>query len=102
MPASPTTRVRFCPHVVWKIVDDTLALLEVNSGEYFSVGEVGVIFAEMCAQGACLQEIAGRVAAEYEVSAEQALQDLIELVDGLEQAGLVEPANDPGPASSSS
>ena len=95
MPASPTTRVRFCPHVVWKIVDDTLALLEVNSGEYFSVGEVGVVFAEMSAQGACLEEIAARVAAEYEVSPEQALQDLAELVDELEQAGLVESADNP-------
>ena len=96
MSTSPTTRVRFCPHVVSKIVDDTLALLEVNTGEYFSVGEVGVIFAEMSAQGACLQEIAARVAAEYEVSPEQALQDLVELVDSLEQAGLVEPAENSG------
>ena len=96
MSPSATGRVRFCPHVVWKIVDDTLALLDVNSGEYFSVGEVGVVFAEMSAQGACLQEIAARVAADYEVSPEQALQDLAELVDGLEQAGLVEPAGNPG------
>ena len=76
-------------------MDDTLALLEVNSGEYFSVGEVGVVFAEMSAQGACLEEIAARVAAEYEVSPEQALQDLAELVDELEQAGLVESADNP-------
>jgi hypothetical protein len=84
------TQVRFCPHVVWKVVDDTLALLEVNSGEYFSVGEIGVVFAELSAQGARLGEIAARVAEEYEVSPEEALADLLELVGTLEQAGLVE------------
>jgi hypothetical protein len=76
-------------------VDDTLALLDVNSGEYSSVGEVGVIFAEGAAQGACLQEIATLVAEEYDVTPEQALADLIDLVETLEQAGLVEPADNP-------
>jgi hypothetical protein len=84
------TRVRSAAHVVTRVVDDTLALLDVNSGAYFSVNEIGVLFMEMSEAGATFGEIAERVASEYEVTEEEALQDLIELAGDLIREGLIE------------
>lgn len=61
------TRLRLTPHTVARTLDDSVALLDVNSGAYYTIDEVGIIFVEMCATGASLGEIAHRVASEYEV-----------------------------------
>jgi hypothetical protein len=90
MDLSAETRVKPASHVVTRVVDDTLALLDVNSGAYFSVNEVGVLFMEMLEAGATFGEIAERVASEYEVTEEEALQDLIELAEDLIREGLIE------------
>ncbi len=90
MDLSAETRVKPAAHVVTRVVDDTLALLDVNSGAYFSVNEVGVLFMEMSEAGTTLGEIAERVASEYEVTQEEALNDLVELAEDLIREGLVE------------
>jgi hypothetical protein len=90
MDVSAETRVRPAPHVVTRVVEDTLALLDVNSGAYFSVNEIGVLLMEMSAAGAALGEVAERVASEYEVTKAEALNDLIELAEDLIREGLVE------------
>lgn len=90
MDLSAGTRVKSASHVVTRVVDDTLALLDVNSGAYFAVNEVGVLFMQMSEDGATFGEIAERVASEYEVTKEEALNDLIELANDLIREGLVE------------
>ena len=84
------TRVKRAAHAVSRVVDDTVAILDVNSGAYYSIDEVGIIFMEMCADGATLGEISERVVSEYDVGAEEALGDMIALAGELLEEGLVE------------
>ena len=90
MALSAETRVSFAPHVVTRVMDDTLAILDVNSGAYFAIDDLGTVFMEMAKAGATLGGIAERVASEYEVTEEQVLEDLIELAEDLIREGLVE------------
>lgn len=94
MSLSPETRLQRAPQVVARLVDDTLALLDADSGAYFSVNEIGALFMDMSEQAASLAEIAERVAAEYEVSREEALADLTELAEDLVREGLVQVRTD--------
>lgn len=90
MALTENTRLEFPPHVVTRVVEDSLAVLDANSGTYFSVNEVGVTFVERARDGASLGEIAERVASEYEVSREEALADLIELAQSFLNEGLAD------------
>jgi hypothetical protein len=84
------TRVRMAAHTVTRTLDDTVALLDVNSGTYYTIDEVGIIFVELCGEGASLGEIARRVASEYEVGENEALGDLAALAEELVTEGLAE------------
>lgn len=90
MDLSADTRISFAPHVVTRVVDDTLAILDVNSGAYFAIDDMGALLMQMSESGVDLGRIADRVATEYEVTREQALEDLIELAEDLVREGLVE------------
>jgi len=90
MQLSAETRLQIGPHVVTRVVDDTVAILNVRSGEYFSINEVGVLFMELAQAGQSLGQIAERVAVEYETTEEEALGDLVELATSLVEEGLVE------------
>lgn len=84
------TQLRLTTHTVARALEDSVALLDVDSGTYYTIDEVGIIFVEMCGEGACLGDIARRVASQYEVDEAQALSDLKELAQDLIQEGLAE------------
>lgn len=89
MQISAETTPRLAPHAVSQTIEGTAALLNVNSGIYYTVEGAGTMLVEMCDGETTLRQIAEGVCSEYEVEEEQALADLIELTETLREEGLV-------------
>ena len=89
MPITADTRLRLAEQVVAHALEDTLALLDVNTGVYYTIDGVGVLLGDMFGTGITLREVAQRISAEYEVEEEEVVADLVELAEDLLAEGLV-------------
>lgn len=89
MPVSAESTLVLAPHAVSHVLEDTVALLDINTGVYYTLDGAGIILMAACGTGTSLTEIAQQVCREYEVDEEQALADLIELAEELVAEGLV-------------
>ena len=79
-----------------RILDGETVLLDLKSGVYYSLNEAGTVVWNLFAEGATEAELAGALAAEYEVPAEEALRDVRELLKDLCDEGLI--VEEAGPA----
>ncbi len=70
-------------------VDDELVILDVPSGQFFALNDVGRLIWD-CLESDCSQDqLVDAVVAGYEVDREEASSDVAELVAQLVDAGLV-------------
>lgn len=76
--------------VVAAELDDGLALLEPASNHYYHLNAVGAFVWRQIDQEIGVDGIVSRVCCEFDVSQEQALEDVKRLVTQLEAAGLIE------------
>ena len=84
-------KVRVHPDVVdTRISDDEMALLQLQSKNYFSLNLTGVRIWESLKEELSLRDTSQRLRDEFDVDAEQAESSVIELVDELLHHGLVE------------
>jgi Coenzyme PQQ synthesis protein D (PqqD) len=70
-------------------VEGSAVLLDVDSGEYFTLNEVGGRVWDLCDGSRSVSSIAEALSAEYDVDATTALRDAGELLQTLAGAGLV-------------
>jgi hypothetical protein len=95
MDASPnlTGTIRVHPDVVWRDVDGEIVLLNVVTGQYFGLDEVGsrvwVLLTSDGDAGASLEVLRDRVVAEFEVEAPAAQADLTDLLTQLLEQQLI-------------
>jgi hypothetical protein len=71
-------------------LDGEAAILNVQSGEYYGLDEVGAAVWRMMSESLWIGEIIQRLTSEYEVDPEQCEADLIGLIDKLAEHGLVD------------
>ena len=81
--------VRSAAAVHARIFDEELVILDLAKGEYFSLDDVGARLWAGLEAGRNVQEIAKEIAAEYDVTPERALSDLVTLGDELLAKGLL-------------
>jgi Coenzyme PQQ synthesis protein D (PqqD) len=70
-------------------VEGDAVLLDVDSGEYFALDDVGSLVWELCDGSRSVADMAELISAEFDVDASTALVDAIELLESLAGAGLV-------------
>lgn len=70
-------------------IGDEVVLVELDSGTYFGLGEVGAVIWQSLAEDGRLEEAHRRVLAEFAVEPERLTQDLLSLVEDLLAQGLV-------------
>jgi hypothetical protein len=78
--------------VVFSGAGDSALLLDPDSGNYFSLSDVGARFWELCDGQHTLDEIVDELSEEYDATPEVIRADLRELVDELTAEGLLERA----------
>lgn len=88
-------RVRASDKVLSQVLDGEAVLLDLGSGTYFGLNEVGtVVWSCINPPGASeeavrLDTIVEKIVADYEVNEQQACKDLFELLDELLSKGIV-------------
>lgn len=81
---------RHSDNVGYKIVDGKAVILNLESGAYFSLDEVGAVMWELFKENKNLAEVAKETAHQFDVSHRDISGDLIELVNELGLMDLVE------------
>ncbi len=71
------------------------AILELKTGTYFGLDEVGASVWNLIAQPRRVIEVRDALLAQYDVEAEQCGRELIELLDALHERGLIQVAEGP-------
>jgi hypothetical protein len=75
--------------LIQKVVDE-MVILEPQTGDYFTLNNIGALMLEKLQAGLSSAQVADTISAEYDVSAQQVAQDLAELLSHLQQAGLAQ------------
>jgi hypothetical protein len=87
--ASPTDRVYVRANVIFRALGDESVILNLDSGVYFGLDEIGTRIWQLLEQ----RDVGGVCAtlrSEYDVSAERVEADVTALIDRLSAKGLVE------------
>jgi hypothetical protein len=82
-------RLRCADAVHARLFDDELVILDLAKGEYFALDAIGARLWSGLEKGRTIDEIAGDIVAEYDVSLEAALRDLAALGEHLVGQGLL-------------
>ena len=85
-----TTIVNPTPETHVSILDDQAILLNLDTGAYHALNSVGTVIWENFTSDCTLANIHSILCERYEVSAETAREDLLELVIRLYRMGLVD------------
>ncbi|MAU00804.1 MAG: hypothetical protein CL608_26970 [Anaerolineaceae bacterium] len=76
-------------NVTFEIVADEAILIDINTGTYFSLNEVGTEFWEMLDGEQTIEQHATVIAQKYEVDTSMVVDDLLELAEEMAKDKLV-------------
>lgn len=75
--------------VTFEIVANEAILIDINSGIYFSLNEIGTEFWEMLDGSQTIEKQAAAIAAKYEVETGMVVNDLLELANEMAKENLI-------------
>jgi hypothetical protein len=87
-----TNKFKVAGHVAWRRVGEEVVVLDLNSSTYYSLNETGAAMWELFAKSASLEEVAKRVAEDYDAAADKVKKDADGLLKRFCKAHLLEPA----------
>jgi hypothetical protein len=93
-----TSNVRIAPNVSFHDLDGEAVMLNLESGKYYGLDEVGTRMWNLMAAHGALSPVLQALLEEYDVSEERLQGDLLKLVDDLAAHGLVIIENETNPA----
>jgi hypothetical protein len=76
-------------HIIDRVVDSEALLIHLSSGDYFSLDSVGTRIWENIDGSRTIQDLVDLVLEEYNVDRDQAVSDVLRLVEQLADEGLV-------------
>lgn len=76
-------------NVTFEVVADEAILIDINTGTYFSLNEVGTEFWEMLDGKQTIEQHAAVIANKYEVDASMVVDDLLELAEAMAKDKLI-------------
>ncbi len=85
-----TTTYKASSNHLYSEIAEEAVILELNSGVYYGLNEVGVDIWKWLQQPQTEERILNLLLAEYEVTSEQAREDLQSVLAQLLEAGLIE------------
>ena len=90
MKTSLESRYTIPQEVLFRDVDGEAVLLNIQTGKYFGLDEVGTRMWTLLAEDGCLEPAFRTLLGEYDVTSAQLRQDLLHLVDELVSHGLLQ------------
>ena len=92
---NPTDTISIPSQVMARQLGEETVILDLSSGSYFSLDDVGARAWELLTEGKDFDAIAQHMLSEYEVGLEALTQDLTDLFAALGKEGLVSFASNP-------
>src|SRR3954465_1284625 len=86
---SPDMAITRKPNVPWKELDGVAVILNLETGEYFELDEVGLCLWKRLEAEATVAELAAHLAHSYDVVADAAIGDVIEFCQELQTRALI-------------
>lgn len=86
---SADARAEISPGTLFRELDGEAVLLNLESGHYYGLDEVGTRILSLLVDGQTLQQVHTALLVEYEVTSEQLWGDIVRLVMELQAEGLV-------------
>lgn len=77
-------------HVVFRKIDDAVVALNLDSGQYYTLNEVGSRMWILLDEQRSQESIVDDIVSEYDVAHENVERDLLNLLEDLKQNDLVE------------
>ncbi len=75
--------------ISFRIIDEQAVILNLDSGVYYSLNEVGSRAWDLCDGSKSIRDIATAICVEFEVERETAEKDILEVMDDLVREGLI-------------
>ena len=88
-PMQPESRPHRRDDILAQVAGDTVVLLTPDSGEYFTLNEVGGRIWELADGTRSVEEIAAALIEEFEASLDEVRADALDLLEQLAEEGLV-------------
>lgn len=88
--ATMSSKIAIPDQVIYSQVAGELVLLNLNSGKYYGLDEVGARMYNLLVEYGCLEPAYQTLLAEYDVDGERLQSDLIHLVDHLVENKLLQ------------
>jgi hypothetical protein len=82
--------LRVPARITFRRVREEMALLDVDTGVYFGLDEIGARMWELLVEHGNLESVAERMEREYDVAGERLRLDLLRLAEELRAKGLIE------------
>lgn len=76
--------------LIQKVVDEVV-ILEPESGDYYTLNEIGALMLEHLQQGLTSSDIAEKLSQQFAVQSSQVEADLQQLMNKLSECGLTKP-----------
>lgn len=93
-----TSKVSIAPHVSFHDLDGEAVMLNLESGKYYGLDQVGTRMWNLIVEHDALAPVLQALLEEYDVTEERLQGDLLKLVNDLTAHGLVTIENDADPA----
>ena len=81
--------------VLFTSMGEDAVLLHAQRGDYYSLNKVGARLWVLTDGSKTIEELAGLITEEFDISKDQAEQDIVELAEQLEKEGLVKVVETP-------
>ena len=89
-PPELSTKIKTCSAVISAELGPEIALLNINTGVYYTLNAVGASIWRQIQGTTTLAEIKSRLLEEYEVDEVHCERDLVRIVEELSASGLIE------------
>jgi hypothetical protein len=91
MAVAPTDRVAVHPSVICRELSGEMVLLDLESGVYYGLDEVGTRAWQLLLEGKSVAEVCGVMSEEYDVAKNVLFEDVARLVADLRDRNIVSP-----------
>jgi hypothetical protein len=85
----PQTTFKTSQSVAWRDVNDEVVILNLKSGEYYTLNDVGQFIWKSAMEGKSIQAIQQAIIETFNVPAEQAIKDLHGFLAGMIKEGML-------------
>lgn len=87
---NPSTVVKRSDNQVFCVLDDEVALLNLDRAQYFGLNDTGAHIWQSLARPRTIAELCDEVLVNFEVTSDVCHQDVLDFLERMQEAGLIE------------